>query len=562
MRMTPRGHRIARLGAGADARHADLVLRGGAISQGAGPGGAPRLAAALAVRGGRIAAVGTDREVGALAGPRSVVVDLGGRTVVPGLHDSHLHLVRAGLTWTDEVTWYETPSLDRALAVLDARARQVPAGGWLRVVGGWHPGQFAEGRGPTSAELTRRFPDHPVYVQLLYEEAVLNAAGLRAAGVTREAADPERGAFDRDPTTGEPTGTVRGVGAFLHCLGAMPMPSPADQVRGTAMLMATLNAWGVSGAIDAGGLGAPPEMYEPLFTLWREGAMTVRTRLFVGALTRGAERAELTAWLRHIRPGFGDGWLRHLGIGEIAVFGCHDLEGLAPFAVDDASRRDLLAVCHEVAARGWPLHLHAVLDDTVGAVLDAWEAVDHERPLAGLRWSLAHAEPISARNLDRVAALGCGIAVQDRMVYRAADSAAAWGADAVRSGPPLRAILDRGIPLAAGTDSTRVASPNPWVSLWWLVTGRTFDGGPQRVAEQCLTRCEALDAYTAGGAWMAFEEADRGRLEVGMLADLAVLDDDYFTVPDDHVRRLAADLTLVDGRAVHARGPFTGLAGG
>jgi predicted amidohydrolase YtcJ len=562
MTTNDRDHAIARLGTGSD-RDAHVLLRGGAIYQGAGTAagavGAPRFADALAIRDGRVRAVGPWSQLKSLAGRHTVTIDLEGRTVVPGLIDSHLHLVRAGLTWTDEAFWYETPSLEQGLRLLEDQARQRPAGTWLRVVGGWHPGQFAERRGPTSAELTRRFPNHPVYIQLLYEEALLNDAALKAAGIGHGVPDPPSGAFDRDPQTGVPTGTVRGVGAFLHCLACMSEPSHADKVRGTAELMAALNAWGVTGAIDAGGLGVTPELYEPLFALWRDGKMTVRTRLYLGPRTRGAEREELTGWLRHTRPGFGDGWLRHVGIGEITVFGCHDLEGLTDFAIDDASQHELDVICRQIAARGWPLHLHAVLDSTVTAVLDVWERIDREVPLAGLRWSLAHAEPISAGNLARVAALGCGIAVQDRMVYRATDSAAVWGDDVVRDAPPVRDILELGVPLGAGTDSTRVASPNPWVALWWLVSGNTFDDGPRRSERHRLTRSEALNAYTTGSAWFSFEETTRGRLEPGMRADLAVLTDDYFSVSTDDIRALASDLTMVDGRVVHAAGSFTGL---
>lgn len=557
-------HRIARLGAAGGDRAADLVLRGGRIYQGAADDGSPTFAAALAVRDGLILAVGDDAEVAAAAGDHTVTVELDGATVVPGLIDGHMHLVRAGLTWTDEVVWYELDSREEALRLLDAQARDRPPGTWLRVVGGWHPGQFAERAAPTREELSARYPDHPVYVQLLYEHAVLNDAGLAAAGITAGVADPDRGAFERDPVTAEPTGTVRGVGAFLHCLGRMPATARTAQVEGTAQLMAALNAWGVTGAVDAGGLGMTPEMYEPLFDLWRAGRMTVRTRLYLCPLTRGDERTELTGWLRHVRPGFGDGWLRHVGIGEITVFGCHDLEGLTPFFVDDASRAELAEICRDIADRGWPLHMHAVLDDTIGAVLDAWEHVAADHDLGALHWSLAHVEPISPANLARVAALGIGVGVQDRMVYRATDSAAVWGDDVVRGGPPLRDILGHGIRLGAGTDSTRVASPNPWVSLWWLVTGRTFDDGPERVAAQCLTRAEALDAYTSGSAWFSLEEHLRGRLRPGMQADLAVLSDDYFTVPDDAIRGLVSELTVVDGRMAHRGDAFAWLdaAGG
>ncbi|MQA88288.1 MAG: amidohydrolase family protein [Streptosporangiales bacterium] len=547
-----------RLGSDPAQRPADLVLRGGAVYRG-GEDGAPTFDEALAVTEGRIVAVGSEREVERLAGSATVVVDVEGRTVVPGLIDSHLHLVRAGLTWRDEIRWDEVPSLDEALSLLRSEADRRPPGSWLRVVGGWHPGQFAELRMPTREELTERFPKNPVYVQLLYEEAVLNDAGMLGCGIVPGAEDPPGGTFARDPATGEPTGIVRGMGAFNHCLSRMPSTHPGDQVGGIRDLMRELNGLGLTGAVDVGGLGLPPENYEPLFALWRAGGTTLRTRLYVGAQTRDRECEELTGWMRHARQGFGDGWLRYVGIGEIIVFGCHDLEGLTGFPADDASLRELERVVREVAVRGWPLHMHAVLDETASAVLDVWDRVAREHPIADLRWSLAHAEPISAANLDRVRALGCGIAVQDRLVYRAADSARAWGDGAVRHGPPLRDILDRGIPLGAGTDATRVASPNPWVSLWWLVTGKTLDGGPRRVPEQRLDRVRALDAYTVGSAWFSLEEHERGRLDESMAADLAVLSDDYFTVDDDALPGLRSELTLVDGHAVHATGPFAGL---
>lgn len=550
-------HRIARLGRGAG-EVADVVLVSGKIYTGASAGQA-RFASAIAVRDGRVLAIGDDDDVEGHRGDGTEVVDLAGRTVVPGLIDSHTHLVRAGLTWTEEVVWYEVPTLAEGLALLSAAADRAPAGTWLRVVGGWHPGQFAENREPTREELSDAFPDHPVYVQLLYESGVLNDAGLAAAGITRDTEDPALGTFERD-AGGEPTGTVRGIGAFMHVLGHFREPTHAEKVQGTREHLELLNRWGITGAIDAGGIGVPPESYEALFDLWRDGGLTLRTRLYTCPVTRGGEAPEVMGWLRHSRPGFGDAWLRHVGMGEVVVFGCHDLEGLTDFTVTDETKDELEMLVREIAERRSPLHMHAVLDDTASAILDVWERVAADHDLAALRWSLAHVEPISARNLDRIARLGIGIAVQDRLVYRAAASASVWGDDAVRSGPPLRDILDRDIPLGGGTDATRVASPNPWVSLWWLVTGRTFDEGPHRDAEQCLTRVEALDAYTRGSAWFSFEEHERGHLSVGSVADLAVLDDDYFEIDDDAIRHLASDLTMVDGRVVHAAGPFAGLA--
>lgn len=556
--------RPERIGGRADG--AAVVLRGGRVYVGSdgrlgGPGRPrARFAEAIALGDGTVLTTGTAEEVARHVTATTEVVDLRGRTVVPGLIDSHLHLVRAGLTWTEEVRWFEVPTLERALSLLGESASRLPAGTWLRVVGGWHPGQFAERRGPIAGELTRLFPDHPVYVQLLYEEAVLNAAGLRACGITAGVDDPPNGTFLRDPATGEPTGVVRGVGAFTHCLARMPTPRPADQVTGTRQALATLNAYGITGAADPGGIGVGPDAYGALFEIWRADELPVRIRLYLGSHTRGREHGELAGWLDHVQPGFGDPWLRYLGLGEIAMFGCHDLEGLTRFTVDEAAKRDLEAVLREAARRRWPVHLHAVLDSTADAILDVWERVAADLPIRDLRWSLAHAEPVSARNLDRIAALGAGIAVQDRLVYRAADSARAWGEATVRCAPPLREIARRGIPLGGGTDATRVSSPNPWVSLWWLVTGKTVDGGPRRVAGQCLDRASALDAYSAGSAWFSFEDHVRGSLRPGMAADLAVLSDDYFTVPEDEIPAIRSVLTLVDGRAVHAEDAFAGLA--
>ena len=539
----------------------DLVLHGGRIATGRlTASDRPTFCSAIALSRGTVQALGDDTDLLRGTSSNTTVVDLEGRTVVPGLHDSHLHVLRGGLTWSDEVLWFEVASLAAALDLLRTEVARRPAGSWIRAVGGWHPGQFAEGRGPTSAELTELAPEHPVYVQLLYEEAVLNDAAMRAAGIDRTADDPPLGTFERDPTTGEPTGTVRGIGAFNHCLSRVASRSSEDQVASTEAMLRHLNTYGLTGAIDPGGFGMPPEAYEPIFQLWRDEGMTLKVRTYVCPATRGAEREELTAWMRHTRPGFGDTWLRNLGIGEITHFGCHDLEGLTDFSVSDDARAELEAILLDAARRGRPVHMHSVLDDTTSAILDVWERVDAQHPIASARWSLAHAEPISDANLDRVAALGSGIAVQDRLVYRATDSAHAWGEDVVREAPPLRRILDRGIPLGAGTDATRVASPNPWVSLWWLVTGRTFDAGPERDPSQCLSRAEALDAYTRGSSWFAFEEHDRGTLAAGQAADLAVLDDDYFTVEDDEIRHLGAELTAVEGHVVHASGPFAGLA--
>ncbi|GAB2982759.1 amidohydrolase [Amycolatopsis acidiphila] len=514
-------------------------------------GRAPEVTA-LAVRDGRVAACGA--EAMECAGPGTRVVDLQGRRVIPGLVDGHLHAARAGATWTAELHWTGLPDVPSALATIKAAARDRPVGEWIRAIGGWHPCQFTESREPTRAELDAVAPGHPVYVQALYEVAVLNSAGLRATGLDRLSGNPPGGWVERAPVTGEPTGRVHGMGAFTHCLDAMAVPGPDEQLRSTAAMFADLHAAGLTGIVDAGGFGMAPERYDPLFTLWRRGELSMRARLFLSAVDPGREQAQLDGWLRHAHSRFGDGMLQVLGIGEVVHFGCHDFEGLEEFRISEAAAAQLYDISYATAARGWPMNIHAVLDSSIDVILDCWEAVDRLVPLRGLRFTLSHADRIGARNLRRLKALGAGIVLDDHQVFKAAASEAAWGPGSMETVPPVADILAEGIPVAAGTDASRASSYSPWLSLWWLVTGTSLDGAQRRSARQLFTRERALEAYTAGSAWLSFEEATRGHLRRGARADFAVLSDDYFTVSAERIPSISAELTVVGGKVVHSTG--------
>ena len=515
----------------------------------------PREAAVL--REGRIEAVGELDDVRRLALHDARELDVGGRRVVPGLIDSHAHVLRAGLSWEREVHWSGVRSLAGALALLADRARAVGPGEWIPVIGGWHPNQFCEGRGPTPAELDRAAPQNPCYVQLLYDEAILNGAGLAASGLSA-GSDPDGGVVERDGS-GTPTGVVRGAGSFRHCLTAMGRPGPRADAHSIRSMLRDLAAMGLVGALDPGGIGIVPESYQPLYDVWRDGGLSLRLRLFLGAGERGSERRQLQDWMRFMPRGFGDQMLRITGIGEIIVFRCWDADGLTPFEVDRDSFREFTEISRLAAAGGWPMHVHAIVDDSAGAILDAWEEVDRDHPIGGLRFCLAHAEAVSEENLRRARGLGLGLALQDRMLMRASASAVRWGAEAVRRAPALARMLELGFPLGAGTDATVVSSINPWVSLWWLVSGNTF-GGPRRAPEHRLERARALELYTRGSAWFSGEEGFRGALAPGQLADLAVLNGDYFGIDEDSIPELSSELTIVGGRIVHAGEPFAGVA--
>ena len=519
--------------------------------------GAPECEA-LAIRDGLVTAVGRSEDLQEHMAPSAPVIDLGGRRVVPGLIDSHIHAIRAGATWRERVDWSGMSELATALGLVRAAAAKRP-GQWVAVVGGWHPGQFDERRAPTPAELTAAAPDNPVYVQLLYESALLNDAGLAAAGIDRDAADPPNSVFARDHT-GAPTGQATGRGAFAHILGLMSEPDLEERVAGTRAFLERLSALGLTGVVDPGGGAVDATAYRAVYELWRRGPLPVRVRLYMSnsSTPRGQELAQAREFVRYLHPGFGDEYLRFVGMGEKLVNAFGDGEGLNAITVREEDRNALREVSQLLLENGWPAHIHAIRRETVSAVLDVWEQVAETTPLNGARFSLAHADAISDGDLERVVRLGVGIAVQDRLVFRSADSTAAWGEEIGAAAPPLRAMLDLGIPIGGGTDATAVTSYNPWLSLWWMVTGKSVDGAPPRTAQQRLTRAEALHVYTAGSAWFSFDEGKRGSLAPGMLADLAVLSDDYFEVPEDAIPAIESELTLVGGRVVHRAAPFVG----
>jgi predicted amidohydrolase YtcJ len=511
---------------------------------------------AVALRGNRILAVGSAADVMAVADQGARRIDLGGRRVIPGLIDSHLHAIRAGLTYGDEVDWSGTATLDEALSSVRRAAGDRPAGAWIIVGGGWHPSQLDVRRMPTRAELDRVAPRHPVFVYPLYaraDRAVVNGAALDALGWRDGMPDPPGGVLYRDGD-GALTGTLTGIGLYQTISAVALRPSPERQQASTRAFFTRLAALGLTGVLDAGGMGMAPEKYRAVYDVWRRGELPIRVRSLHGAVTPGNELAEVADWQRYLHPGAGDSLLAVLGLGEAVHYGCHDWEALEPFVIAESSWHELVEIAERCAAAGWPLTIHAILDESVSRVLDAFEIVDKRYPVAPLRFSLCHVECIGPENLERVRRLGIGLALQGRMAQKSAAAAGAWGAATLRHAPPFGDIRRLGIPFGAGTDGTRSASYNPWRTIWWMVTGQVTDGGPPRAAEHRLSRAEALRAYTSGSAWFSFEEEQRGRLVPGMLADLAVLTEDVLTVPPDAIASIAAELTIVDGRVVHACG--------
>ena len=532
----------------------DLVLRGGRISTFADPDQGAGEVEAIAIAGGRVVAIGTDDELAAHAELAERVIDLDGRRVIPGLNDSHIHAVRGGVSWTRTVHWEDVRSIGEGLELIRQDAARRGQGEWVSVVGGWHSSQLAEGRAPTRAELDAVAPDNPVYVQELYDLGVLNSAGLASCGWTDSSDDPLRGRLDRDDD-GRLTGRIHGVGAFSVPLAIALDAETEESEDGVRAMFAAFARHGLTGVVDGGGLLVTPRDYDPIYAVWRRGDLDVRTRIFLSAWTRGGEVADIEQLTALVQPESGDGMLRVAGIGEIPHLGCHDMEGLDPFTLTDQAHAELVEIVRLCAARGWRMSIHAVLDDTLGRILDAWEQVEKETGLvAGRGFSIVHADEASRDNLERLARLGAGVMVQSRLVLKGSDYVAAWGEKATMAAPPIGDLRELGIPVGGGTDATRANWFSPWSAIWWLVTGGTLDGAGVRAERHRMSREQAIGAYTRDAAWFTGETDHRGRLLPGYDADLCVPTLDPFACADDELRHILSDLTVMGGRITHDSG--------
>lgn len=521
-------------------------------------------ASAVAIADGRFVAVGDDAEILALADAGTQIVDANKRRIIPGLIDSHIHVIRGGLNYNLELRWDGVPSLADAMRMLKEQVARTPAPQWVRVVGGFTETQFAEQRMPTLDELNAAAPDTPVFILHLYDRALLNRAALRAAGYTRDTPNPPGGLIVRD-AAGEPTGLLLAEPNALLLYTALskgPKLPYEYQVNSTRHFMRELNRLGVTSVIDAGGgFQNYPDDYQVVEELHKAGQLTLRIAYNLFTQKPKEEVADFTRWARQVRPGQGDGMYRHNGAGEMLVFSAADFEDFRMPRPDlpPTMERDLEAVTRVLAQNRWPWRLHATYDETITRALDVFEKVSEEIPFNGLHWFFDHAETVSDRNLERIARLGGGVAIQHRMSYQGEFFVQRYGTKAVARTPPYKRMLEMGVPVGVGTDATRVASYDPWNALYWLVSGKTLGGLKMYPEQNLVDRETALDLYVRRNTWFSNEEGVKGQIKAGQYADLAVLSEDYFSVPEDRIRQLESVLTVVDGRIVYAADDYLKL---
>jgi len=544
---------------------ADLILTNGKVATMAREG---EFVQAVAVKDGKVLATGSNAAVLKLKGANTRLIDAGGRTVIPGLNDSHLHVIREGLNYNMELRWDGVTSLKRALEMLKEQAARTPDGEWVKVVGGWNEYQFEEKRLPTLEEINAAVPDKPVFILYLYGLGFLNKKGIDTLGYDGNTkykdGEVELGA------DGKPTGRLIAKPNALILYSTLAKTnklSRDDQLNSTLQYYRELNRLGLTSAIDAGGgFQNYPDDYGVTLELARAGKLTVRTSYYLFAQRAGKELEDFQRWLTMTHPKQNDHMFYPNGFsaeggGENLVASAADFENFLEPRPDlpPAMESELEPVVRLLVKNRWPFRLHATYGESIDRDLAVIEKVNAQTPLNGLRFIVDHGETITDSQLARIRKLGGGVAVQDRMHFQGEAYWKRYGEQA-RQMPPIRRMLELGVPVGLGTDGTRVSSYNPWPSLYWTVTGKTAGGMQIWKIEDRLSRYEALKLMTTGSAWMSGEEKIKGTIKRGQYADFVVLPEDYFTIDAEKIKRLESVLTVVNGKVVYGAGAYAPLA--
>jgi predicted amidohydrolase YtcJ len=510
---------------------------------------------ALAISHGQVLASGTSTAMKKLADNKAKLIDLGGRTVIPGLTDGHIHGIRAALTFGTEVNWIGVPTLKEALEKVRQAGKTQKPGSWIVVAGGWTEEQFAEKRRPTAIEVTEAAPDNPVYIQHLYDWLLLTPKAMDALNIRDDADVTPGGKLERDRDN-RPTGVVIGNGNTLgKIFDRLPKPTLDQQVDGSKKFFREMNGFGMTGIVDAGGVSMYPANYQAVFKLWHDRQLTLRVAYHLCAPKPGSELADLQNLTQLLPQGFGDAMLHFNGPGEILIWADWTDGDITP----DGKAR-LSELLRWAASKGYTIQLHWNPDRTVHDLLDVVEEIAKDYPVRDLRWTVLHLYGASEDNLKRMKSLGLIWGVQDGLYFGGERLAREVGVEPARRLPPIATALRLGLTVAGGTDAHRVSSYNPFVALQWYLDGTTIGGVKTRGDAEAPSRRQALEMYTRDSAFMANDDDKRGTLEPGKFADLAVLSSDYLTAPVKEIGKIRSVLTMVGGNVVYAAAPFANLA--
>jgi predicted amidohydrolase YtcJ len=515
-----------------------------------------RIQQALAISHGQVLASGTTAAMKKLAGDRAELIDLGGRTVIPGLTDGHIHGIRAALTFGTEVNWIGVTTLKQALEKVRQAGKTQKPGSWIVVAGGWTEEQFEEKRRPTAAEVAAVAPDNPVYIQHLYDWLLLTPKAMEALNIHDDADVTPGGKLERDGD--RPTGVVMGNGSTLgKIFDRLPKPTLEQQVAGSRKFFREMNSLGITGIVDGGGVSMYPANYQAVFKLWHDRELTLRVAYHLCAPKPGSELADLQNLTQLLPQGFGDDMLHFNGPGEILIWADWTDGDITP-----DGKAKMAELLRWAASKGYTIQLHWNPDRTVRDLLEVVEGIGQDYPVRDLRWTVLHLYDASEDSLKRMKALGLIWGVQDGLYFGGERLQHEVGIEPARRLPPIATALRLGLTVAGGTDAHRVSSYNPFVALQWYLDGTTIGGVKTRGDTEAPDRRQALEMYTRNSAFMANEDDRRGTLEPGKFADLAVLSSDYLTAPVKEIGKIRSVLTMVGGKIVYADQPFAKLASG
>lgn len=519
------------------------------------------IAQAVAIGNGKILAVGDDEEVMEYSGSGTQEIDLDGKTVIPGLIDSHLHQLRGALN-APHVSLLDARSIEDVVAAIEERVSETSSGEWVEASSAWHESLLEEGRLPTRSDLDPVSPDNPVYIPRGGHVAVANSAALELAGITADTEDPEGGIIVRDEETSEPTGVLFETAAEMVEEVLPPPPPPEEQAGLLREYMNELNSYGITGVTDPGLNDAQIELYKEL---WNNDELSIRTHMLYLNREGTVEKAEEA--ISAYSTDFGDAMLSLDGMKVYLDGGVEGARLSEPYELVEGEQTDPdyrgvlflppggeeeLQEAYTIAAdAGWQVQTHAVGDTTIDTLVDAYENVNQSVTLEPLRWTVVHAFLPTQESLAKMKDMEILATVQDHPVLLGSNMVDFWGTERAAYTTPIRTLLDEGIRSGGGSDAP-VLPPDPFTSMWWMVTRDTLTAGVLG-PEQAITREEALQLYTIDSAYTQFAEEETGSIEAGKLADLVVLSDDIMTVPDDEIRDIEALATILGGEVVYER---------
>ncbi len=495
-------------------------------------------------------------------GVHTRVIDAQGSRVIPGINDSHLHVVRGGRFYNLETRWEGISSLKKALNLIKEQALRTPKGQWVRVIGGWSPYQFSEKRMPTPEELTQAAPTTPVFVLHLYSGGVLNQKALQVLGIDKNTEAPKGSRYEKD-SEGNPTGVLVAEPnpmILYKTIAALPHMNEQQQLNSSQQFFRKLLSLGITSVVDTGGGGHKfPDDYQASTTLAVSGRLPLRISNYLFPQQPGQELNHFIQWMsnnklnQNMHLKMTNGYVTEGG-GELLSWKASDYENFKADRpeLDVDAEKELEQIIRLHLLQGWPFRLHATYDQSIGRILNLLEEINQTQSLNNVRWIIDHAETVTERNLHRIKNLGGAIAVQGRMAFAGEDFIFRYGKKQAKHTPPIKKMIQLGIPVGLGTDGTRVASFNPWATYYWAVTGKTVGGTQLYDKDNRLDRLTALKLFTSGSAYFSGEENVKGQLKSGMYADFAILNQDILTVKEERLLNTRSTLTVVAGEIRYA----------